>query len=238
MLGCEVLLQTGNGFRLHNSSWDKPQQPQDPQRIQQVQKTDGFKAARPGLITITLQYCPTNLFEPKIKRSFFFGMISTANTSLSGPAVRTGNTSTYQTTWEIWLNEARLLIESTGTHDKQAAGKPSTPSHKLRSKAGRLVGIQVGMGGTDWVDDLHGSDSSPMHQQEAGIFIFYWDFLLQLSPGCLWKPSIPAPEYRMKSSLPPQALITQPWWLDGAGHRDRKQIEKRRVGDGEEARQK
>lgn len=81
MLGCEVLLQTGNGFRLHNSSWDKPQQPQDPQRIQQVQKTDGFKAARPGLITITLQYCPTNLFEPKIKHSFFFGMISTAKQS-------------------------------------------------------------------------------------------------------------------------------------------------------------
>lgn len=71
--------------------------------------------------------------------------------------------------------------------------------------------------------DLHCGERGPMHQRQTGIFILHRGSPSSPKPphsnlpSRLWKPSIHRTWIRNEIiSLPPRALITQPWWLDGA----------------------
>lgn len=68
------------------------------------------------------------------------------------------------------------------------------------------------------VPDLHCSNRGPMHQRQTGIFILHRAAIpLSNLPSRLWKPSIHCTWIHNEIiSLPPRALITQPWWLDGS----------------------
>lgn len=92
-------------------------------------------------------------------------------------------------TWELFHSTQKASSES-GVTECLAGGDPGGNGWViLEAVRGRRVA------------DLHCSECGPMHQQETGIFILYRGSPPQHSPGCLWKPSIPTPEYAMKSSL-------------------------------------
>lgn len=131
------------------------------------------------------------------------------------------NTRTCEVTWEMQCDDkARMLVISPSTNRKteprwEDSPYPRAPPLHAESLIwvwGDWVYFLVGdPGGNRWVIleavrrrrvlDLHCSECGPIHQQETGIFILYRGSPPQHSPGCLWKPSIPTPEYAMKSSL-------------------------------------
>lgn len=127
---------------------------------------------------------------------------------------------TGEVTWEMQCeDEARMLVISSSTNgDQIMLGRyPATwvlfHSTQKASSGSVVTECLAGgdPGGNGWVileavrgrkaADLHCSECGPMHQLETGIFILYRGSPPQQSPGCLLKPSIPTPEYAMKSSL-------------------------------------
>lgn len=130
---------------------------------------------------------------------------------------RAGNTAR---TWELFHFTQKASSEH-GVTECLAGGDPGGNGWVIQEAVrGRRVA------------DLHCSECGPMHQQETGIFILYRG---SPPPALPWLPlkAIHSHTWIRNEiiSLPPRALITQPWWLDGPGHteRARKQIEKRKV---------